>query len=301
MKKIVYTLFAAMFSFATANAQLLYKVTGNGLAKPSYIFGTFHLANSPFAEKLPGVKQALDETDQVYGELKFDDTANPDSMRMLQHQMTLPQGKTLKTVLTPAQYAKLNKALTEMMGVGLSNPQVAQQMGSLSPAAITTQMQVMQYMAKHIGEFDPTNSIDQYFQLQAKTNNETVGGLETLKFQASVLYGTDLKRQVTLLECFLNNQAYYADLTERMANAYFKQDLNAIKNLTEEKLNSTCDATPEENDKLIYNRNADWAKKMPGIMKAKPTLFAVGAGHLPGERGLLQLLRKAGYSVEAVK
>ena len=67
------------------------------------------------------------------------------------------------------------------------------------------------------------------------------------------------------------------------------------------KLNNTCDSTPEEKETLIYARNDNWMKQMPEIMKQKSTLFAVGAGHLPGERGVLALLRKAGYTVEGVK
>ena len=46
---------------------------------------------------------------------------------------------------------------------------------------------------------------------------------------------------------------------------------------------------------------ADWLTKMPGIMNEKPTLFAVGAGHLLGENGVLNLLYKAGYTVEPVQ
>ena len=67
------------------------------------------------------------------------------------------------------------------------------------------------------------------------------------------------------------------------------------------KLNNTCDGTPEEKETLIYARNDNWMKQMPEIMKQKSTLFAVGAGHLPGERGLLAQLKKAGYTVEGVK
>ena len=52
---------------------------------------------------------------------------------------------------------------------------------------------------------------------------------------------------------------------------------------------------------MLDNRNADWLTKMPGIMNEKPTLFAVGAGHLLGENGALNLLRKAGYTVEPVQ
>ena len=279
MKKILISLLFVLVSAVSANAQLLYRVSGADLKKPSYVFGTFHFANSPFVDQVAGVRQALDATDQVYGELNFDVMLNPDSMQVMQKHMLLPEGKTLKTVLTPEQYKKLDAVLVDYMGVGLSNPMVA----------------------AHMGEFDPTNLIDQYFQKQAKQNNEPVGGLETLSFQASLLYGAPLKRQIQQLDCFLNNLDYYAQFTERMVKAYYAQDVKALLDLMNEKFNTTCDSTPEEMAQLLDNRNLDWASRMPAIMKAAPTLFVVGAGHLPGSKGVLKLLQEKGYTVEAVK
>ena len=301
MKKILISLLFVLVSAVCANAQLLYRVSGADLKKPSYVFGTFHFANSPFVDQVAGVRQALDATDQVYGELNFDVMLNPDSMQVMQKHMLLPEGKTLKTVLTPEQYKKLDAVLVDYMGVGLSNPMVAQQMGKMSPATLLTQLMVLQYLKAHMGEFDPTNLIDQYFQKQAKQNNEPVGGLETLSFQASLLYGAPLKRQIQQLDCFLNNLDYYAQLTERMAKAYYAQDVKALLDLMNEKFNTTCDSTPEEMAQLLDNRNLDWASRMPAIMKAAPTLFVVGAGHLPGSKGVLKLLQAKGYTVEAVK
>lgn len=301
MKKIIATIAFVLVSMASS-AQLLYRVSGGQLAKPSYVVGTFHLASASFADKIVGIREALDATDQVYGEVKWDDMLNADSLKFLQRQMMLPDGKSLKSVMSAASYAKLNAYLKASMGVGLENAIVEQQMGHLLPASLTSQLAMMQYMTGHMGEFDPTNTIDSYFQTQAKTNNEPIGGLETIRFQSSVLFGsTPLKRQLALLDCFLNNQDYYASLSERMAKAYFAQDIDALQKVVDEKFSATCDATPEELDLLIYKRNADWAKKMPAIMAAKPTLFVVGAAHLSGERGLLELLRKAGFKVEAVK
>ena len=89
--------------------------------------------------------------------------------------------------------------------------------------------------------------------------------------------------------------------TENVIKAFFSQDLNGIEKAMDAKLNNTCDGTPEEKETLIYKRNDNWMKQMPEIMKQKATFFAVGAGHLPGERGLLAQLKKAGYTVEGVK
>ena len=301
MKKLFATALLLLATL-TSSAQLLYRISGGKLAKPSYVVGTFHLASASFADKIPGVKEAIQNTDQVYGELKWDDMLNPDSLKNMQRSMFLPEGKTLEGVLGKASYDKLSAYLKKTMGAGLDNPIVAQQMGHLVPSVLATQLQLLQYMTQHMGEFDPTNTIDSYFQTQAKANNEPIGGLETMTFQGDVLYrSATLERQKTLLDCFLDNTAYYADLYDRMAKAYFAQDLNALAQILDEKFNATCDATPEEQAVLIDRRNVDWVKKMPAIMEAKPTLFVVGAGHLPGEHGLLSLLKAAGYNVEEIK
>ena len=291
-----------MLLAVNASAQVLYRISGNGLDKPSYIIGTFHLANVSFIDKIASVKDALTATHQVYGELKWDDITNADSLQMMQQKMLLPEGQTLKTVLSTEQFGKLDAFLTKTMGAGLSNPMVFAQMGKLTPGALTTQLEVLLYMMKHMGEFDPQNTFDQYFQTQAKKNNEPIGGLETMSFQANLLYASStLERQVAQLMCLLDNTDYYTGLMERMAEAYYHQDLNALHSVMNEKFNAACDATDEEKAALIDNRNRSWAAEMPAVMKTAPTMFVVGAGHLPGDAGVLALLRTAGYTVEAVK
>ena len=90
------------------------------------------------------------------------------------------------------------------------------------------------------------------------------------------------------------------EMASSVISAFYAQDIDAIKAAMDVKLHNSCDSSPEEEDGLIYNRNADWITKMPALMAQKPTLFAVGAAHLPGEKGVLNLLRKAGYTVEGV-
>ena len=302
MKRIVMTMAACVVAAVSINAQLLYKISGNDLEKPSYIIGTHHLANVGFVEKINGVKEALTETEQVYGELKWDVMANPDSLKAVQERMMLPEGQTLKTILTPEQYKRLDAFMTAKMGAGMSNPMVEAQMGKLTPMALVTQFQVLLFLMNHMGEFDPSSTFDQYFQAQAQKNNLPCGGLETMSFQAQVLYGsTPMERQVEQLMCLIDNEQFNVQMLEEMTKAFYAQDLDALKKAMDVKLGTSCDSTPEEEAALIDNRNADWLSKMPAIMKQAPTFFAVGAGHLPGEKGVLQLLRNAGYTVEGVK
>ena len=302
MKRIVMTMAACVVAAVSINAQLLYKISGNDLEKPSYIIGTHHLANVGFVEKINGVKEALTETEQVYGELKWDVMANPDSLKAMQEVMMLPEGQTLKTILTPEQYKRLDAFMTAKMGAGMSNPMVEAQMGKLSPMTLVTQFQVLLFLMNHMGEFDPSSTFDQYFQAQAQKNNLPCGGLETMSFQAQVLYGsTPMERQVEQLMCLIDNEQFNVQMLEEITKAFYAQDLDALKKAMDVKLGTSCDSTPEEEAALIDNRNADWLTKMPAIMKQAPTFFAVGAGHLPGEKGVLQLLRNAGYTVEGVK
>lgn len=302
MRKFFITFFLVLFYIVGVHAQLLYKISGNNLPRPSYIIGTHHLANVGFVNKIKGVNDALTNTEQMYGELVWDNMTNADSVAYMKQQMILPDGKTLKDVLSTEQYAKLNAYLKSAMQADLNNPIVQAQMGKLTPLAMVMQLTILSYMTKHIGEFDPTSTFDQYFQAQAKKNNEYVGGLETVAFQAKVLYGSmPLQRQLVMLECFLDHTAFMEEMAEKMSKAFYAQDLNALKAAQNEKLNNSCDNTPEEDNLLIYNRNADWLKKMPAIMAKAPTFFVVGALHLPGDKGVLDGLRKLGYTVEGVR
>ena len=95
MKKVLTTALVLALTSMTASAQLLYKISGNGLEKPSYIIGTHHLANVGFVNQINGVTEALTETDQVYGELVWDTMTNIDSLKAVQNAMTLPAGKTI--------------------------------------------------------------------------------------------------------------------------------------------------------------------------------------------------------------
>lgn len=302
MRKLSLIALLLTIIFASAQAQLLYKISGKDLQKPSYIVGTYHLASDKFADSIVGVKEAMNEIEQVYGEINMLDMTSPGSIQKLQDAMTLPEGTTLSTLLTKEQMERLNSYLMATMGADMRNPMVASQMDKLKPAALLTQFTVLAYMQKHMGEFDPMNLIDSYFQKVAQKNNMFVGGFETLEFQTQTVFSkTPLNRQVEQLMCFIDNIEFNQQMMEDLISAYYKQDLDAIEKVMKTKMNSSCDPTPEEEAQLISDRNENWIKMMPAIMAEKSTFFAVGAGHLPGEKGVLQLLRNAGYTVEAMK
>ena len=300
MKRIILSL-ALIFTVLGAQAQLLYRISGNGLKSPSYIVGTYHLAEVSFVDSIPGIRQALNDCQQVYGELDMNVMANPDSLMLVQQAMMLPEGTTIDKLLTADEMARLNTYMKALLGMDMTNQLVAQQMGKLSPQALSTQFSLLTFMKKHAG-FDPQNLFDGYFQKYALEQGKTVGGLETLGLQVSVLYkGQTLERQKQLLMCQVDNHEFMDQMADMVIKAFYTQNLDGVKEAMDMKMNSSCDSTPEEEAMLIHNRNADWLTKMPAIMAKSPTFFAVGAGHLPGDKGVLYLLRQAGYTVEGVK
>lgn len=286
----------------SVNAQLLYKISGNKLEKPSYIIGTYHVANAKFIDSIAGASEVLKNVEQVYGEVLAGEMTNPANMQLIQDAMMLPDGKTLKDVLTEEQYGRLNKYLMKTMNADLSNPMVAQSFGRMTPAALCMQLTVIAAINKEGAAFDPANIIDMFLQKYAVDNNKPVGAFETLEFQLNTVYkGATLERSIETLMCLVDNPDFYDLTLTEIRDAYYKQDLKALQDLSDMKLNTSCDPSDAEKDALIYNRNADWLTKMPAIMSKLSTLFAVGAGHLTGERGVIEGLKKAGYTIEAVK
>lgn len=300
MKKILLSL-ALTAVMLGAHAQLLYKISGNGLSAPSYIVGTYHLAPVSFVDSIPGMRQAIADTQQTYGELVMDEMMSADSLALMQQAMMLPAGMTLDKLLTADEMTRLNAYMKELMGMDMTNPLLAQQMGKMTPSALSTTISMFSYMKKS-GSIDVQNGFDDYFQKEALRQGKGVGGLETMAFQINVLFkGQTLERQKELLMCQIDNADFMDEMEKDVIHAFFSQNLEALKKAMDKKLNNSCDSRPEEDDILIYNRNANWLKKMPALMAQKPTLFAVGAAHLIGDKGVLQLLRTAGYTVEGMK
>ena len=300
MKKLIILFFTVLMS-VTANAQLLYRITGNGVVKPSFLLGTYHLAPSTFADSIPGFRQAFQSSDQVCGELDMELMQSPSEMMKLQAAMMMPEGKTIQDLLTKEELQELNAFMTDILGVNLENPLMGAQLGKMNPAALTTQFSVAMYLKKN--QIQNINDyIDTYVQKIAKEQGKKVIGFETVDDQIKALFlSQTLERQKQLMMCMVRNKDYQIQLSDDLVKAYFTQNLDQIYEVTDMKLNDECDSTPEEEAALIYDRNENWVKSMPGIMKSTPTFFAVGAAHLVGEKGLLNLLRNNGYQVDPVK
>ena len=293
MKRFL-TLLLVIATTLGAQAQLLWKVSGNGLDKPSYLFGTYHLASLGIKDSIAALPQVQQDVQQVYGEIIMADMMKPETLMKMQQQIMLPADTTLKSLFSPAEFETITQAVQEYLKVDIAL------LDRMKPAALFQQLTVMFYL-KHTPGYNPQEQLDASFQQDATKAGKKVGGLETVQSQLDILFNKPLRRQAEDLYCFLSDPAKAERQAKEVIAAYAAQDLDTVLRLMEEKEGTKCDPTPEEMAQLLYDRNHNWVDQMPDIMQTAPTLFVIGAGHLPGEQGLIKLLQGKGYTVEPLK
>lgn len=284
MKKFILSLALLCGCVLGSQAQLLYKVSKDSSdVKPSYIVASNRLIN-PMGTitQVSELRNAMTYTDQMYFEVNKAAYANS-----LKDAKKLENGKTLLSLLTPAQQTKLNAFLKKYMEVDFRSSYVQKKYGNLTPAALMEDLEQLLFVANHMGQYDPTHTFDQYFEAQAKANNETVGGLSEIDDYINATYKKDLKQQVAQLVSFLENENVELSKLNKAVDAYGAQDLDAVSK-----------ASADRVDKALL---AAWTAKMQTVMAEKPTFFVVDAANLGGEEGILQKLRQAGYTVEGFK
>ena len=294
MKKIL-LLFALMMLAFASQAQLLWKVSGNGLSRPSYIMGTYHFAPASMMEKIPGMQQALEGCDVVVGEIEKESMMSAEAQAKMAQAMIAPLDSTLDKLFSPEDLAIVEQVFDKYfgaMGVKLS------QMNMLKPNAISVQMQAMQAV-KYFPNFNQNELIDLAVQTAANEMGRPSIGLETIEEQIELLFNGPLSEQAEgLLEACKKDDLFTVQ-SSALVEAYMAQDLNRIEAVfTDPELGGE---NAEEMEALIYDRNRSWAEKLHKMMPERAALVCVGAGHLPGDQGLLQLLRNRGYTVEPMQ
>lgn len=273
---------------------LLWKVSGNGLSQPSYIFGTHHLAPTAFLDSVAGIETAFENTKQTVGELNM---ANMAEMQMkIMSAATMPEGVTYNSLLQPDEVNEIDSTLKKLLGVGLD------QLGILKPALLSNLISITIYQ-QHYPKLSNQISLDQYFQDEAIKRSRPVIGLENTEDQINILLNSQtLERQAELLICMIKNPDLLKEQMDELQVAYHSQNIKALYELSEKELpNDPCPSTEEERNAVNKDRNQKWLEKLPEIMLDKPSFIAVGCLHLPGKVGLIEGLRNLGYIVEPVK
>ena len=269
------------------NAQLLYEISGNGLAKPSYLFGTHHMIPVETATKINGVYPAFNDCSAVISEFVDD---NPEAMQR-QILAASKMEESIFKLLTPTDKALLDSALQAELGLSLTNVQYMRP----NVIAMIYEMTIRERLFKsQAGDI----SMDSYFQIAASELGKAVYGLETVEDQLKMLLRSiPVERQAEILVETIRNTDNIISENEKLDSLYAKGDLEGLYKM----LIEAEDMTEAEKFLLVDERNHDWLPKIEEHIKQEPCFIAVGALHLPGNDGLINLLRKAGYKVKAIK
>jgi hypothetical protein len=272
-------------STASLNNTLLWRISGKGLQKPSYLFGTMHLLCADDIALSDSLRAAIKNADNVYLEL---DMNNMFEMLGAMQHMSMRGDTTLADLLTKEEYKKVKSYFQE--NSSLLPFEMLQTYKPLLTASMIAEQQST--------TCDHMISMEQLIMEEAKSNDVDIKGLETMDFQLSIFDKIPYKLQAKQLYQMITHTDDKSDQNELtvLTNAYRKQELEKLEEMTKKEDMGMKDFT----DLLLYNRNVDWAKKLQTLMQGKSLVVAVGAGHLPGTKGVINLLRQAGYKVEPV-
>jgi uncharacterized protein YbaP (TraB family) len=263
-----------------APKSLLYEISGNKLAKPSYLFGTIHLLCAADLKLSENVQKAVSKSQQVALELDMDSPTMGEEMRGL---LMLPAGQTVQGCMTKEEYAAVSEYYTTQLQMPFA------QMGTMKPFILTTLL-----YSKMLG--CPVGSYEMSLVEVAKSKNMEVIGLETVAEQMGLFDKIPCEKQARMLSDMVTKRAEAQQEFTELLNLYQAQDVEGLLKMS---LNSKF-GMKEYETQLLTDRNKRWIPLMAQQAANKPTFFAVGAAHLGGPSGVLALLRQQGYQVKPV-
>ncbi|MDO4736476.1 MAG: TraB/GumN family protein [Bacteroidia bacterium] len=289
MKRVLVIIAFVLLAAQSANAQLLWKISGIGIEKPSYILGTHHAVPFTYCDSIPGLMKAFDQVDYVIGEFDMVKMGEmtPSLMHNMQKMMMMPADTTLLSLFNVEEKELLDAYLKKTVGAEL------QMFSAMKPMTIMVTVQ-NRILMDIIPDIASMTGMDKYMQTLAASKGKSVGGLETMDYQMNLLYGSSLEEQAdALLEMARGGNS--KELMTELTAVYKSQDLDALWDVFKEQM------TGYEYDALVSVRNQNWKKQIVELLPAQSSLFVVGSGHLPGEKGMINLLKKAGYKIKPVK
>lgn len=264
---------------------LLWKIEGNDLEQPSYLYGTIHLITEEDFYWPSGTLAAFNASDKVAFEIDMDDMFDMSKQMSMMSRAFMNDGKTLKDFYSSEDYG-IVKAHFEEMGIPLFF------LERLKPMFLTV---FASGDVEFGGDLSGGSGMRSYemelFDLCQESNKE-VSGLETIEFQMSVFDSIPYQVQADMLLETIKSADVEDDSFKMMVEMYRNQDINKmVSSMAEDESIKAYESI------LLDNRNNNWIPVMSDMMKQNSVFFAVGAGHLGGAKGVINLLKKAGYTL----
>lgn len=262
---------------------LLWEISGHGLREPSYLFGTMHILCAEDAQLRAPLKSIIQKCRKVYFEIDMDDM---NEMMGAMKYLRMNNGIKISDLLSKDEYTRLEeyfKKSKSPIPIGMIN--------RFKPFLISGLISEQSMNCKQ------KNGMEELIMKEASLRDKQIFGLETVQFQASLFDSIPYEKQAKELINYIDSIDSYKQSTKEMVEVYRKQNLDQLDSL----VRKSDPGMNQYMDLLLYGRNRRWVRQMPTIMREGTLLFAVGAGHLAGEQGVISLLRKEGYVLKPIK
>lgn len=279
MKKI-FLLWGLVGLIASLSAQsVLWQVSGRNLQAPSYLYGTIHIQDGRVFSFDSTVWHCFDQCDALAVELLLDEL----NVSAVREEMMLPKGQTLNELFPKEDYRALDSLCKAKLGAGLIF------FNRMKPFFLLSALQQVD-----IPKEMPV-ALDMFLLQQARAKGMQCHGLEDYMEQIKAIDAISLKEQVKMLQDVIYDTNSMAVQFDSLLDAYLSADMDKWEEMLKDP------SLPENfNKRLLEKRNVTMYKGFCKLTKKHRVFCAVGCGHLAGDQGLIEMLRKKGYTVEPV-
>lgn len=249
-----------------------------------WIYGTFHILPDGLDWQKEALAERIADADRIFFELDSDDPQLQLKTQQAMIPVAFAPGSMLSSHLTEAEFQKLVNLMASLQlqeaQVEAARPWFAFLTGSV--AALVQ------------AGYNPESGVEETLSAIVAEQGKDIEGLETIDYQIGVLAGAPDEESIKVLKSTLAQLDDIETETERMLQAWLGDDYADLEAI----LNEGLSASPILYDRLLTERNKNWVPVIDGLLADNEKGFiAVGAGHLPGKEGVLQLLRDKGYTV----
>lgn len=271
----------------TITNALLWEIRGENVKDVSWLFGTIHIIPAGQFDFPESLESRLRMADRLVLELDMEEAMNPMTQLALLPRMMMPDGIRLSDLLDEEDYNTVMAALDEMGLPGFM-------METIKPLFLSALIDPSMSPGEGMESYDLT-----LFE-KARALDKKHSGLESVEDQLLAFDAISLEDQARMLVDQLRSGGGGDDarsLINQLYQHYKQEDLSSLKNLMESQKGMESEVMEE----LLFKRNRNWIPEISRLIREEQVFFAVGAGHLPGDEGVVQLLRDAGYQLTPVK
>lgn len=267
---------------------LLWKIEDKTLGEPSYLLGTIHLIPDEMYFWTEEMEYAFQQSDQIAMELDMEDT-NPAALMGLMGSLLLPDGKSIGDFVSAGQYEEI-RAYFEKTGLPFML------LEKIKPYFLYL------FISLDIDNLDQESikSYEMEITEKARSEGKPAVGLESIEFQISLFDSIPYDYQADMLVQAIEqkqNPAGEMNESEALFQAYVDQDISL---LYKESSEEGDEIMQKFSHLLIDKRNRSWIPVIAELVRQKPTLIAVGAGHLGGPNGVIRLLQNEGFTITPI-